>query len=324
MQVIFFNNSQNKRSECVQRDIVNIEGFNHSFTMAMVNYGYHFSIQKGYNDAIETAINLDAKSVQLFTGNKQSYATTMVEPKIYKIINMVIKDYDIFLINHSALILNFARPLYEESKGSSALNRYLKDLINITNLGGLGSVLHMGSNVKDLNIDMKQAYKNFANNLKWIIERKPVNAIIILENMAGGGTQMCCKMADWADFWNNYIDDESKKHIKWCVDTAHLYACGEYDLSKCTEILRFYKDFNTNIGWDNIACFHFNGSKTKLGSKKDQHADIGPKNSGYIETKGLCKLAKIACKTNKPIILEVPCDEYSINDQFDVIRSWFK
>lgn len=286
-------------------------------------YGYHPSIDRGYLSAIERPIAIGASAVQLWMGNSKGYASKIQPKTVYEPVAELVRENNVFLIAHSPYILNFARPLQESDSGMKALQRYVNDLINITNLGGIGSVLHMGSNVKELKQDMAGAYENFVSNLWWVVERMPKGAIIILENMAGGGTRMCCEMKDWSDFWNNYVDKDLKKHVRWCVDTAHLYATGEYDLSKRTEALRFYNDFDKNIGWEYMLCFHFNGSKTCLGSNHDNHADIGPEMSGLIETKGLRQIARIAGATGKPIIMEVPTDEHSLPDQFDVVKGWF-
>lgn len=283
-------------------------------------YGYHASIDRGYLAAVERPISFGAGAVQLWMGNSKGYASKTLEPKVYQPVKEYVTKNKLRLIAHSPYLLNFARPLQDTPAGMKALERYLRDLVNVTNLGGLGSVLHMGANVKELNQSYEKACENFADNLRWIIARMPETATIILENMAGGGTRMCCEMDPWIEFWSNYIDDDMRSRIKWCIDTAHLYATGEYDLSKETEVQRFYDDFDQGIGWEHVMCIHFNGSKSALGSHHDNHADIGPKMSGLIETKGLLKLAQIAAETDKFMILETPCEEHNLLEQFAVIK----
>ncbi len=289
----------------------------------VLQYGYHPSIDRGYLSAIERSIALGASAVQLWMGNSKGYASKVLPKKIYQPVAELVAEKEVFLIAHSPYILNFARPLQNSEQGLKALQRYVNDLTNITNLGGVGSILHMGSNVKELKQTTIQAYENFVENLWWVVEKMPDDAIIILENMAGGGTRMCCEMDSWSDFWNNHVDDELKKHLKWCVDTAHLFAAGEYNLSQRREAMRFYKDFDKKIGWQHLLCFHFNGSKSALGSHVDNHADIGPETSGLIATKGLRQLARIAGATGKPLILEVPIDDHTLVEQFELIESWF-
>lgn len=293
--------------------------------MSKPSYGYHASIDRGYLSAVERSLSLGAGAVQLWMGNSKGYASRVVPPKEYEPVAELVDANDVFLIAHSPYILNFARPLQESDVGGGfkALNRYVRDLVNVTNLGGVGSVLHMGSNVPELKQDHATACQTFVDNLWWTVENMPKDATILLENMAGGGTRMCCEMEKWAEFWNEYFDDDLKTHVKWCIDTAHLYATGEYDISKPSEVKRFYKEFDAKIGWEHVACFHFNGSKTALGSHHDNHDDIGPKKSGQIRTAGLRELARIAAKTNKPLILETPNDTHTLPEQFATIESWF-
>lgn len=284
-------------------------------------YGFHSSTADGYFAAIDILEMFKATAVQIWVGNNKSYNYKEIPSEKYEVVAELVKERDIFLIAHSPYILNFARPL-QDAPGQKALNRYLNDLINIKNLGGVGSILHMPSNVKELKQSTTDAYKMLVRNLEWIIERKPRDVYIILENMAGGGAQICAKMADWGDFWQNHVPKSVKRHVRWCVDTAHLYAAGEYDLSKRSEALRFYKEFDENIGWNYLLCFHFNGSKSAFGSNHDKHADIGVEKCGQILTKGMRQLARIAGATDKPIIMEVPCDEIELVMQCAIINSW--
>ena len=285
-------------------------------------YGYHASIDRGYLSAIERPIALGAGACQLWMGNSKGYASKILPKTVYEPVAKLIADNDFFLISHSPYILNFARELQGDPAGEKALERYVRDLVNVTNLGGVGSVLHMGANVKALNQTFEQACDTFVENLWWVVEKMPDGAIIILENMAGGGTRMCCEMKEWATFWQDHVDQELKNHVKWCVDTAHLYAAGEYDLGKRSEAMRFYRDFDREIGWEHLLCFHFNGSATALGSHRDNHADIGRDWSGKIASKGLRQIARIAGATDKPLILEVPTNTETLPDQFKYIKEW--
>jgi len=282
-------------------------------------YGHHASTDRGYLSAMETSVALGASAVQVWVGNSKGYASKLLDEKTHKSVCEYVVKNNLKLIAHSPYILNFARPLQETPDGIKALERYLRDLINITNLGGIGSVLHMGSNVKELKQSMGFANEMFVKNLTWIIDRMPDSATIILENMAGGGTRMCCKMDEMIEFWQNNVPNKLKPRIKWCIDTAHLYAAGEYDLSNESEAQRFYKDFDEGIGWEHVLCIHLNGSKTTFGSNRDNHADIGPIQSGYIKTSGLLEIVKIARETSKFLILEVPTDEYSLSEQFALL-----
>jgi len=284
-------------------------------------YGYHASIASGYLSAVVRAYNHGAKAVQLWMGNSKGYASKELSPEVYEPVQEFVRANNIKLIAHSPYLLNFARPLQTTSAGMKALERYLRDLRNVVNLGGIGSVLHMGANVKDLHQTFDEACEMFVNNLRWIITRMPKDATIILENMAGGGTRMCCELDPWIEFWQNHVPEDIRPRIKWCIDTAHLYAAGEYDLSKQDECQRFYDDFEDGIGWEHVLCLHLNGSKTALGSHRDNHADIGPVQSGQIATAGLLHLVRLVTDAGKFMILEVPTDEHNLLVQFDILET---
>jgi deoxyribonuclease IV len=283
--------------------------------------GFHISVEKKhYHSVIQKCQQLGINGCQIWLGNNKSYYSKLLEKEEYEPIYNNIKKTGFFLIAHSPYILNFARPLINDNTGQKALDRYIRDLVNIKNLGGIGCVLHMGSNV--LNLPIKECYATFIKNLEWVVENMPNDVYIILENMAGGGKRMCCKMKEWADFWN-LVPNKLRDRILWCIDTAHLYAAGEYDISKKSESIRFYNDFSKLIGWDYVLCFHFNGSKSKFASHIDNHADIGYEKAGEIEIIGLKELAFIAGKTVKPLILEIPGDTYTTEEQTSIIKSWF-
>lgn len=269
--------------------------------------GYHTNFYKSFLATITYAHEkIDASAVQLFIGNPKTYAcSTVYEP----LVKPYVESNDIFLISHSPYILNFARP-----KNAQAVNRYISDLKNISHLGGYGSVLHMGYNVlKDESVN-----RTFIQNLDDVLTEVPQDVIVILENMSGKGTAMCCKIDEWSEFCNEIPEDMAKR-IEWCVDTAHLHGVGEYNLSMRREVMRFYEDFNNLIGWDKICCFHFNNSRADLGSFKDLHADIS---DGNVDTKGMRHLARLANQTGKPLIMEVPGVSYPVSWQVQQIKSW--
>lgn len=289
-------------------------------------WGHHASVANGYLPAVTLNLAYGCKALQIWTGNNKSYNCKIIEKSITDPVKKFVTENEMFLIAHSPYVLNFARPLQESNVGIRALQRYITDMNNITALGGVGSVLHMGSNVKELGQTIDKAYTVFVDNLLYVAERTPENSIIILENMAGGGNRMCCKMDEWGRFWRDWIlpNPVLKKRVRWCVDTAHLFATGEYNLSDPNEIQRFHDDFSEQIGWEYLLCFHFNGSKTAFASKRDNHADIHTSSCGLIASIGMKALAEIAVKTGKPLILEVPTDTFTLGEQFDTIRSFLE
>ena len=69
------------------------------------------------------------------------------------------------------------------------------------------------------------------------------------------------------------------RNVKICIDTCHLFAAGDYNISKISEIKRFKRDFSKEIGLKYIKLIHLNDSRHDFGCRKDAHEIIG---MGYI------------------------------------------
>lgn len=285
-------------------------------------FGFHAGTQKTFLQSVMSAHRSGATGIQMFMGNPRGYAFKQLDPALCKAVKEYVQNYNLFFISHSPYVLNLARPLYNtDTKG---LERYVNDITVNFNMGGVGSIVHMGSNVKELCQTMDKCFEIFVKNLQWVAERIPDGAYIVLENMSGSGQQMCCNMNEWTCFWNEYVDENLKKRIRWCIDTAHLYANGEYDISEPEEVERFQQDFAEKIGWEYVICIHLNGSKSKLKSHKDCHADISFEKCGEIDSQGLAAIVNLASKTGVSVILETPGDEESLSTQLMLIQQWSK
>lgn len=276
--------------------------------------GYTPKKESTYLKTVEKAFSKDADAIQLWTGSPYKNVTKYIDTKDCEATKSFVNKNNIHLISHSPYVINFARDNQKDSQ-----KRLAMDLENIYNLGGTGTVLHTGKNVKEINQTFKQAEENFTENIRKTLESVDINSFILLENMCGSGTSMWCDMKSWSEYWNDY---PYKQRTRWCIDTAHLYAAGEYDISKRKESFRFYNDFNEKIGWEYVDCIHFNGSLVPFGAKNDRHADIVEPSSGCIATKGLRQLARIAFANRTPLIMETPGVEDSMQSQIQRIRDW--
>ena len=107
------------------------------------------------------------------------------------------------------------------------------------------------------------------------------------------------------------IDPDKLKYIGVCVDTAHIFGFGEYDISKLSEMTRMFDEFEKVIGIDYLKLIHLNDSAAKLKTRKDRHQLIG---DGYIwsENKDSLEYLLNFCKKHDiPIVLETePHDVY--------------
>ena len=137
--------------------------------------------------------------------------------------------------------------------------------------------------------------------------------MLLLENCAGEGTKLPKNFDEIRTILDN-VDEKKKVNVGICVDTAHIWGVGDYDLSKVEGVKKMFSDFDKKIGMDKFILLHLNDSEVKMGAKKDRHARIG---TGYIWGKSYDSLIYLldTCKKYKiPCILEThPSDIVTIS-----------
>ena len=119
--------------------------------------------------------------------------------------------------------------------------------------------------------------------------------MILLETMAGKGSECGCKMEEIKQILNGV----NSSNIGVCLDTCHLNDAG-YDMSKFDEYL---DTFTKEIGLDKIRCIHINDSKNLINTHKDRHANIGLGTIGFDTIKMIVNNEKLK---DVPKILETP------------------
>jgi deoxyribonuclease-4 len=126
---------------------------------------------------------------------------------------------------------------------------------------------------------------------------------LVLENSAGQGTSLATTFTEIRTILD-CVEESKRGNIGVCIDTCHIYAYGEYDLSITGEVDRMFGEFDSLIGLDKLSLVHLNDSETVRGSKKDRHALLG---EGRIWKGCLDKLVYLLnmCKRiGVPMVLE--------------------
>ena len=99
-------------------------------------------------------------------------------------------------------------------------------------------------------------------------------------------------------------DKQLKNRIGVCFDTCHAFAYG-YDLRDRKAIDATLKEFDAQIGLEQLRLFHGNDSKFPMGERKDRHQHIG---KGHIGTKGFQALVNHPKLKNCNLYLETEHD----------------
>jgi len=219
-----------------------------------------------------------------------------------KEIRKYVNNNNIHLINHSIHKINLAKNPYENM---TALKSLANDIVLVSELGGKGSVVHMG---KKINQSYELSIDNMIKSLELVYDMiKKSSGKILLENSAGEGTALYT-IEDMSIIYNRLLPEVQDK-IEFVIDTCHSYAAG-YDLTSITKVNKFYNLIEDKLKWSKVNCVHLNDSYEPLDSHKDRHQNLL---LGYISCnnnniKGMINLIQMIKKINKPIILETdPC-----------------
>ncbi len=119
-----------------------------------------------------------------------------------------------------------------------------------------------------------------------------------MESAAGAGKVIGNSLQELSWLFNQV----NSPRFKVCLDTQHLWASG-VNVADRHLFAKWLKQFDQQIGIDNLVCLHVNDSKSPLGSNLDRHENIG---LGLIGRAGFKNILRQPLLQNKPLIMEVP------------------
>jgi len=243
--------------------------------------GAHVSIAGNINKAVKEAKRLKANTIQIFSGSPRGWADRKIaDQKLtrFKRLARRNKISDIFI--HAKYLINLA------SNNQELQEKSVKSLIYDLNLsrkiGAKGVVFHPHA----------KKMKTLVKNIKRVLAGTPQSTWLILENSAQSKLKTIGKI----------IRAVGNPRIKFCLDTAHLFQAG-YNLASKRGREELFKIIKKEIGLENWVIIHANDSKTGLGSRHDQHADIG---RGRLGLKTFSFLLNHPVSAKLPFILETP------------------
>ena len=244
--------------------------------------------------SVEEAIKYKANTFMFYTGAPQNTARSPIEDGLtLEALNKMKENNIDFskVIVHAPYIIN----LCNEEKFEFSVNFLTEEIQRVNLLGVKYMVLHPGSHV---GLGIEKGIDNIVKGLNMVFQnvKDTNNVIVLLETMAGKGTEVGSKLEEI----KTIIDGvEDKEHIGVCLDTCHLNDAG-YSMENFDD---FLNEFDTLIGIDKIHCIHINDSKNIKSSHKDRHENIG---FGTIGFDNLIKIIYNDRLENIPKILETP------------------
>jgi len=256
--------------------------------------GSHISTAGGLHHAIERGESIDATAIQIFTkSNRQWFAKKITddEAKLFK--DAAKKSTIQKIVVHAAYLINIGGK--DTAKSVKALSDEVERChqLNIKYL-----ILHPGSHV---GLGEEQSIEQIAKNLDIAIENSQGTVTILLETMAGQGTNIGYTFQQLAAIRGLC---NHKQKIAFCLDTCHVF-CAGYDISTEAGFNQMLEQFDTTLGLNHLKAIHVNDSQKGCSSRVDRHAPLG---EGKIPLEIFKLMMNDKRLTNVPKILETPSD----------------
>jgi len=266
--------------------------------MKKILLGAHVSISGGLEKAILRGEEIGGSTIQIFLNSSRSWLIKKLTPDEINLFKATQKNSKIEkVVAHCSYLINIA------SKDSSTESKSIKSLQNELELCNLLDipylVLHPGSHV---GAGETSGIEKISKNLDKVLENCDGNSMILLENMAGQGTNLGYNFEQLQEIISKC---RHKNKIGICFDTCHAFSAG-YDLNSEKGYKETWGKFDQILGLKKLKVIHLNDSKTEVGSKKDRHENIG---KGTIPLKIFELIMNDERFINIPKILETPESE---------------
>lgn len=258
--------------------------------------GFHVSIKRGVDKAIDRAIELKINTFQIFTRSPRMWKHRELRESEICAFKEKLSNQDIWpVFSHMPYLSNLSSPDYDiYNKSIKALeveisrSQVLDLPYIVTHLGS-----HLGSGIDNGLSRITQA-------LKKTLKKTDTNIMILLENSSGKKNEIGSSFEEL----KNIIDEVDDDRIGICLDTCHTYSKG-YDIKTIKGLKKTLKNLNEKIGLKRLKLVHLNDSIGELGSTIDRHTHIG---LGQIGENGFRNILHSDLK-KYPLIMETPMDE---------------
>lgn len=229
--------------------------------------GGHMSIAGGLHQAIERGASIECTAIQIFTRSNRQWAAKKLSEEDIELFKKTWEASCIeSVVCHLPYLINIGSP---DAKIRHASLGILKEELNRCSMLGIKHlVLHPGSHVGE---GEEKCLERITKGINAVFELDSNDTVILLENMAGQGTNVCYAFEQLGSIIKNVKD---KKRVGVCFDTCHAFAAG-YDFRKEDGYEQMWKLFDKEIGVNKVKAFHLNDSKKGLDSHLDRHEDIG-------------------------------------------------
>ena len=274
----------------------------------MFTIGCHLSVSKGYLHMAKEATSIGANTFQFFPRNPRGGASKPLVPEDVEALSAWMKEHRFGkILCHGAYTMNGAS-LKEEVR-NFARQAIREDLVKVSQLPDCLYNFHPGTHLKQ---GAEKAIPLIADMVNFAMDYEDLNTTVLLETMAGKGTEVGRSFEELADIIERV---ERKDRIGVCLDTCHVYD-GGYDI--VNDLDGVLAGFDKVIGLERLKAIHLNDDKNPMGSQKDRHEKIG---KGTIGLEAFERIINHPALRDLPFYLETPNDLAGYKEEIEILKA---
>lgn len=274
----------------------------------MFTIGCHLSVSKGYLHMAKEATSIGANTFQFFPRNPRGGASKPLVPEDVEALSAWMKEHRFGkILCHGAYTMNGAS--LKEDVRNFARQAIREDLVKVSQLPDCLYNFHPGTHLKQ---GAEKAIPLIADMVNFAMDYEDLNTTVLLETMAGKGTEVGRSFEELADIIERV---ERKDRIGVCLDTCHVYD-GGYDI--VNDLDGVLDSFDKVIGLERLKAIHLNDDKNPMGSQKDRHEKIG---KGTIGLEAFERIINHPALRDLPFYLETPNDLAGYKEEIEMLKA---
>ena len=262
-----------------------------------MRFGFHFSIGKGLEGAIEEGVKLSCETMQIFSRNPRGWRAKPLAEDLKGFAAKAEANGITPVVVHMPYLPNLASP--DEAMYFRSIEALVEEIQRCQFLDVPYLVTHLG---KRKEASPEEGIRRVVNALNTALQRtaqEGSGVMLLLENTAGQGSEVGTSLEELAEIVGG-VKDGSRVGI--CIDTAHAFESGmpihtEEGLNHTLE------RFGDLLGLEMLKVIHLNDSKTPFGSRVDRHWHIG---DGEMGLEAFRNIIGHPALQGLPAIMETP------------------
>jgi deoxyribonuclease-4 len=272
--------------------------------------GAHMSIAGGVDTAFDRGEQVGCDAMQIFTKNSNQWvAAPLAEKTIARYHQRQAETGITPVVAHSSYLLNLGTP--DDALWHKSIDALVVELERCDQLAIAHLVIHPGSHMTS---GEEAGIARVVAALDIVHGRLPDARVkITLETTAGQGSNLGYRFEHLAAM---IVGVKAGDRLAVCFDTCHTLAAG-YDFRTPAGYAEVFRQFDTLIGLDRLAVFHFNDSQKDAGSRRDRHEAIG---DGFVGLEGFRLIINDPRFAEIPMLLETPKSEDMHEDKENLAR----